>query len=64
MRELDLLLTRYVEEQYREAPSAHQAAFRALLEAPDPLIYAYCLGGERPASPLLSTLIQRITQGS
>ena len=64
MKELDLLLLRFVEEQYREASSAHQEAFRALLEAPDPVIYAYCLGGERPASPLLSSLIQRITQST
>jgi antitoxin CptB len=62
MKELDLLLLRYVEEQYCEAPSAHQEAFRALLDAPDPVIYGYCLGGERPPSPLLSSVIQRITQ--
>jgi succinate dehydrogenase flavin-adding protein (antitoxin of CptAB toxin-antitoxin module) len=60
MKELDLLLLRYVEEQYSEAPSVHQEAFRALLDAPDPVIYAHCLGGERPTSPLLSTVIQRI----
>jgi len=64
MKELDLLLIRYVEEQYDAAPAAHQEAFRALLDAPDPLIYAYCLGRERPASPLLSSLIQRITQSA
>jgi antitoxin CptB len=64
MKELDLLLLRYVEEQYEGAPSAHQEAFRALLHAPDPVIYAYCLGGERPASPLLSTVIQRITRSA
>ncbi len=64
MKELDLLLIRYVEEQYDAAPSAHREAFRALLDAPDPLIYAYCLGRERPASPLLSIVIQRITQSA
>ena len=64
MKELDLLLLRYVEEQYDGAPSAHQEAFRTLLDAPDPVIYAYCLGGERPASPLLSTVIQRITRSA
>ena len=64
MKELDLLLLRYVEEQYSEAPSAHQEAFRALLDAPDPVIYAYCLGGERPTSLLLSTVIQRITRSA
>jgi antitoxin CptB len=64
MKELDLLLLRYVEEQYDEAPGAHQEAFRALLDAPDPVIYAYCLGGERPTSPLLSTVIQRIIRSA
>jgi antitoxin CptB len=64
MKELDLLLLRYVEEQYHAASSVHQEAFRALLDAPDPVIYAYCLGGERPASPLLSNLIQRITRNA
>jgi len=64
MKELDLLLLRYVEEQYGEAPGAHQEAFRALLDAPDPVIYAYCLGGERPPSPLLSNVIQRITRSA
>jgi succinate dehydrogenase flavin-adding protein (antitoxin of CptAB toxin-antitoxin module) len=55
---------RYVEEQYGEAPSAHREAFRALLDAPDPVIYAYCLGGERPTSPLLSSVIRRITRSA
>ncbi len=64
MKELDVLLTRYVEEQYGGAPRAHQEAFRALLDAPDPVIYAYCLGRERPPTDLLSSLIERITRGS
>jgi antitoxin CptB len=64
MRELDLLLTRYVDEQYRGAPLEQREAFLALLDAPDPLIYAYCLGQERPPTELLSSLIERITLGS
>lgn len=60
MKELDVLLLRYVEERYLEAPSDHRDTFRALLEAPDPVIYGYCLGGERPPSPLLSSLVQQI----
>jgi antitoxin CptB len=62
MKELDLLLLRYVEEQFCAASSAHQEAFRALLDAPDPLIYAYCLGQEEPPTPVLSSLIERITE--
>jgi antitoxin CptB len=61
MKELDILLLRYVEEQFCEASSAHQRAFRALLDAPDTAIYAYCLGRERAPTALLSSLIERIT---
>ncbi len=64
MKELDLLLTRYVEEQFRDAPAAHQTAFRELLEAPDTVIYDYCLGQARPPTPLLSALVERITRSS
>jgi antitoxin CptB len=64
MRELDVLLGRYVDERYSGASSEHQAAFRALLEAPDPLIHAYCLGLERPPTPLLAALIGHITEAA
>ncbi len=63
MKELDVLLTRYVEEDYAAAAPADQAAFRELLEFQDPLIHAYCLGRERPPTPALSALIERITEG-
>jgi len=44
MKELDVLLTRYLESHYAGASPAAQGAFLELLEAPDPLIYAYCMG--------------------
>jgi antitoxin CptB len=62
MKELDILLTRYLDHGYRVAPEGEQAAFRRLLEVQDPLIYAYCLGQER-APEHLAALIQRITAG-
>jgi antitoxin CptB len=62
MRELDELLRRYVDERYAAASSAHQEAFRELLDAPDPLIHAYCLGLEAPPTPVLAALIGLITE--
>jgi antitoxin CptB len=59
MKELDILLTRYLDERYGAAPAQEQLAFRQLLEAQDPLIYAYCLGQERPPEDLAG-LIERI----
>jgi antitoxin CptB len=62
MRELDVLLTRYVDEHYARASSEDQEAFRTLLESPDPLIHAYCLGHEAPPTRVLASLIRVITQ--
>jgi antitoxin CptB len=64
MRELDVLLRRYVDERYAGASREHQEAFRALLDAPDPLIHAYCLGLEAPPTPILAALIGRITEAA
>lgn len=63
MRELDVLLTRYVDEQYRDAAPLQQEAFRQLLDSQDPYIYDYFLGRLQPPSALLASLIERITAG-
>ena len=60
MKELDILLTRYVDERYGAASAEEQQAFEHLLETQDPVIYAYCLGQERPPEHL-AVLIARIT---
>jgi antitoxin CptB len=60
MKELDVLLTRYLEESFASAPEAERRAFEALLEIQDPLLYAYCLG-QAPVPQPLSALIERIT---
>ena len=59
MKELDILLSRYLDERFYAAPPQEQEAFRRLLESPDPEIYAYCLGQERPPERL-AVLIERI----
>jgi succinate dehydrogenase flavin-adding protein (antitoxin of CptAB toxin-antitoxin module) len=61
MRELDVLLTRYFDEDYSRATPAEQHAFRQLLECPDPLIHAYLLGSETPRDGALAGLLRRIT---
>jgi antitoxin CptB len=63
MKELDILLSRYMDERFRAASPQEQDAFRRLLEFQDPAIYAYCLGSERPPEHL-AVLIERITARS
>jgi antitoxin CptB len=60
MKELDVLLERYVDERFRGAPSPEQDAFRRLLQIQDSVLYAYCLGQERPP-PEFAALIERLT---
>jgi antitoxin CptB len=63
MKELDVLLARYVDERYCQASLPEQEAFRQLLETQDQVLYAYCLGQE-PPPPHLVALIDRITANS
>ena len=60
MKELDILLERYVDRDWPSAPPEERAAFLGLLEVQDPLIYAYCLGST-PAPDHLMALVARIT---
>jgi antitoxin CptB len=61
MKELDLLLTRFVDEQYAAAPPAERLAFHRLLDLQDPLIYDYLVGRQAPADAVLCALIGRMT---
>jgi antitoxin CptB len=60
MKELDVLLARYVDERFCGASRLEQEAFRRLLETQDAVLYDYCLGSERPP-PEFAALIERIT---
>ena len=60
MKELDVLLARYLDRHFCSAPIREQEAFRQLLETQDPILYAYCLGSE-PPPPQFAVLIGRIT---
>ena len=60
MKELDVLLTRYVDERFAAAPATEQQEFERLLDAQDPVIYAYCMG-QTPVPAHLEHLINLIT---
>ena len=62
MKELDLLLIRYVDEQYPAAAAEQKQAFQRLLDCQDPLIYDYVLGRATTSDAVLSTVIERITR--
>jgi len=63
MKELDVLLSRYVTERYPGASQAQQRAFEAFLELQDPEINAYLLGYVVPQDPEQAALISALRVG-
>ena len=59
MRELDLLLLRYLRERWPQAGDDERAGFEAFLELPDPQIAAWLLGHETP-DPSFAALVSRL----
>ena len=60
MKELDQLLTRYLQAGYASADNDEKAAFRELLELPDPELAGYFLGRQVPTDPHIANVVTRI----
>lgn len=60
MRELDVVLQRYLEHCFITAPPAEQQAFESLLEEQDPVLLAYLTGREHPQDPQQANVIARL----
>jgi antitoxin CptB len=62
MKELDLLLVRYLHKHHAAAASDERAAFTQFLELPDPEIARYLVWGDVPQDPNQAALCRRILQ--
>ncbi len=60
MRELDELLTRYLELDYRQAAPRDREAFGRILDLQDPEIFGYLLGRTPAEDASLRHVIARI----
>ena len=60
MKELDILLERFVREDYERAPAEQKRAFTQLLELPDPELADYFFGYATPVEPELAHLTRLI----
>jgi antitoxin CptB len=60
MKELDVLLARWIEVAWPEAGEEQRAAFAWLLDQPDPDIAGWLLGGRRPGDAAHAELIDDI----
>lgn len=61
MRELDVLLERYVRDHWPGADAERRAAFLRLLDLPDPELADLCLGRVATADPALAAVVGEIT---
>ena len=60
VRELDILLERYLVNVYSDSGSADKSAFRQLLTLSDPELAGYLLRDDRHADVLTANVIKRI----
>jgi antitoxin CptB len=62
MKELDVLLSRWLDRSWELAGSDRRRDFERLLEQPDPVLAAWLIGGVRPESPGLARLVDDIVR--
>jgi antitoxin CptB len=64
MKELDVLLERYLDRQMAAAGEAERADYARLLEEQDPMLAAYLLKGESPADPAVARAVKRVLEAA
>jgi antitoxin CptB len=62
MKELDLVLVRYLDTQFVAASTEQKAAFVEFLELPDPDIARYLIAGDVPEDPKLAALCRALVE--
>lgn len=60
MLELDVLLEAFLDKHYPGLSPRLQRHFFQLLDFPDPIIHAWCVGGEKPQDDEFHELVQSI----
>jgi len=60
MKELDVVMTTYLESHYATASETEKSGFKALLEMPDPDLYALLIGKQTSSDQAINSLAQSI----
>ena len=63
MKELDVVLERWLAGRYPTATDRERHAFRSLLDSQDPQLVAWLFGRERPDDPDVAALVDEIAAG-
>ncbi len=60
IKELDIILEKYLAQSYPSADQNEQKAFRELLNLEDPLLFAMLLDHEQPVDPAQIELLHKL----
>ena len=60
MKELDVVMTTYLESHYETASESEKTGFKELFEMPDPDLYALLLGKQTSSDQAINSLAQSI----
>ena len=60
MRELDLILMRYLDQAWPVADATERGVYERLLDTDDTLLWPWLMGRERPDDADFDTLVQKI----
>jgi antitoxin CptB len=60
MRELDQLLDRWLERQWRQSPTAERAVFLRLLDTEDDTLWRWFLGHEVSSDVEIAALVEKV----
>ena len=64
MKELDLMMTKYLDTHYESASIDEQACFKKLLDMSDPELYALLTGRSKAPSPRLERFTRSMRESA
>jgi succinate dehydrogenase flavin-adding protein (antitoxin of CptAB toxin-antitoxin module) len=64
MKELDLVLIRYLQGRWQAAEARERALFEQILDLPDPVLAAYLMGRESAPDPDLQRMVELLAAGT
>ena len=64
MKELDLMLLRYLRGGHAQAASEERSAFVEFLELPDPDLVRYLIAGDVPTDPRHAAICRAVLQSN
>lgn len=59
MKELDIVMLRYLDHHYDAASEAERQAFIALLDVQDPQLWSWVTGREQPQDPVMADVLAK-----